>query len=229
MAFLTRADAQAVQFDLPGEAIRNERTARVKRLQSIDVGSINPQLGERAGGDSSGIPAIGPSMVSAVLANVASDCDVKSVAAKIAAWPDVTVYSHEEQRQMLLLGMVDKARRQLGLFGILLIIVSAVIMALILYTLTLDKIHDIAMLKLMGARNGVILGLILEQALLLGGIGYGIAYFLGQWLFPHFPRKVVITSDDLVILALVVLAISVLSSLLGIVKALRVDPGEVLS
>ncbi len=229
MAFLTRADAQAVQFDLSGEAIRNERTARVKRLQSIDLGSINPQMGERAGGESSGIPALGPSMVSAVLANVAPDCDVKAVAAKIAAWPDVTVYSHEEQRQLLLLGMVDKARRQLGLFRILLIIVSAVIMALILYTLTLDKIHDIAMLKLMGARNGVILGLILEQALLLGGIGYGIAYFLGQWLFPHFPRKVVITSDDLVMLALVVLAISILSSLLGIVKALRVDPGEVLS
>ncbi|MHB9138671.1 MAG: FtsX-like permease family protein, partial [Victivallaceae bacterium] len=115
------------------------------------------------------------------------------------------------------------------LFRVLLIIVSAVIMALILYTLTLDKIHDIAMLKLMGARNRVILGLILQQALLLGGLGFGIAYFIGQWLFPHFPRRVVIMPDDLVQLAVIVLAISVLSSLLGIGKALRVDPGEVLS
>jgi putative ABC transport system permease protein len=229
MAFLTRTDEQSVQFDLSGEAIRNERTARVNRLQAIDLGSTNPQMAERAAGSSAGIPALGASMVSAILVNVIPGYDSATVAAKISAWPDVSVYSHDGQRQLLLLGMVDKARRQLGLFRVLLIIVSAVIMALILYTLTLDKIHDIAMLKLMGARNRVILNLILQQALLLGGLGFGIAYFIGQWLFPHFPRRVVIMPDDLVQLAVIVLAISVLSSLLGIGKALRVDPGEVLS
>lgn len=45
---------------------------------------------------------------------------------------------------------------------------STIIMTLILYTLTLDKIHDIALLKLMGARNTMIVGLILQQAQLLG-------------------------------------------------------------
>lgn len=229
MAFLTRTDAQSVQFDLPGEAIRNERIARVNRLQAIDLGNTNPQMSERAGGNSSGIPVLGTSMVSAVLVNVAPGYDPAIVAAKIAAWPDVSVYTHSGQRELLLRGMVDKARRQLGLFRILLIIVSAVIMALILYTLTLDKIHDIAMLKLMGARNRIILGLILQQALLLGGLGFGIAYFIGQWLFPLFPRRVVIMPDDLVQLGIIVLGISVLASLLGISKALRVDPGEVLS
>ena len=229
MAFLTRADAQAVQFDLPGEAIRIERSARIGRLNSTDLGMVNPQMAERAGGASSGIPALGASMVSAVLVNVAPGYDQAAIAEKIALWPDVSVYTHAAQRELLLRGMVDKARRQLGLFRILLIIVSAVIMALILYTLTLDKIHDIAMLKLMGARNRVILGLILQQALLLGALGFGIAYLVGQRLFPYFPRRVVIMPDDLVQLAVVILAISVLASLLGIAKALRVDPGEVLS
>ena len=88
--------------------------------------------------------------------------------------------------------MVDKARRQLGLFRALLIIISTIIMALIIYTLTLDKIHDIAMLKLMGARNGIIVGLILQQALLIGALGYGLAYWLGTFAFPKFPRLVVI-------------------------------------
>lgn len=229
MAFLTRADAQAVQFDQPGEAIRGERMARVNRLQLIDLGSTQPQMAERALGNSSEIPALGTSMVSAILVNVAPGYGPAAVAAKIAAWPDVSVYTHDGQKQLLVRGMVDKARRQLGLFRVLLIIVSAVIMALILYTLTLDKIHDIAMLKLMGARNRVILGLILQQALFLGGLGFCIAYFIGQWLFPHFPRRVVIMPDDLMQLAVIVLIISVLSSLLGISKALRVDPGEVLS
>jgi len=153
----------------------------------------------------------------------------EQVRACIARWPDVTVYSAEDQRQLLLGGIVDRSRRQLGLFRILLIIVSAIIMALILYTLTLDKLHDIAMLKLMGARNGVILGLILQQAFLLGILAYGVAYAVGQWAFSFFPRRVVLIHDDLWLLAGIVMGISVLASLLGIAKALSVEPNEVLA
>jgi putative ABC transport system permease protein len=102
-------------------------------------------------------------------------------------------------------------------------------MALILYTLTLDKLRDIAMLKLMGARNTMILGLILQQALLLGMLGYCVAYLIGLWVFPRFPRRVVILQDDLVQLAVVVVVISVLASLIGIVRALRVEANEVLA
>jgi putative ABC transport system permease protein len=124
--------------------------------------------------------------------------------------------------------MVDKARRQLGMFRILLTLIAAIIMALIIYTLTLDKIYSIALLKLIGAPDRVILGLILQQALLLGGLGFGIAYLIGLRLFPYFPRRVVVANEDLVQLAVVVLIISILSSLLGIVKAMRVQPNTVL-
>jgi putative ABC transport system permease protein len=85
------------------------------------------------------------------------------------------------------------------------------------------------LLKLMGARNSVILGLILQQALLLGILGYILAYYFGQWVFPNFPRRVIIISKDLFQLGVIVLIISVLSSVLGIWKALRVQPNEVLS
>jgi len=130
---------------------------------------------------------------------------------------------------LLLSGMVDKSKRQLGLFRALLIIISTIIMALILYTLTLDKIHDIALLKLIGARNGVIIGLILQQALLMGALGYGLAWWLGQFAFPRFPRLVVIETPDLMMLGGIVLTISVLASLLGIWKAMSVEPNKVLS
>lgn len=229
MAFLTVADAQRVQFDQTGEAIRVERAARLERLYGSDVGRTQPQFGERAGGPASGIPALGTSMVSAILVDVAPGYEADAVAAHMSAWPDVSIYTHETQRNFLLRGNVDRARRQLGLFRILLIVVSGIIMALILYTLTLDKLHDIAMLKLMGARNTMILGLILQQALLMGILGYGIAGFIGQWIFPRFPRRVVIVQEDLIQLAVVVVGISVLASLIGIIKALRVEPNEVLA
>jgi putative ABC transport system permease protein len=229
MAFMTLNDAESVQFDLSPESIRIERAARVNRLLDIELGHIQPQMSERAGGPSSGIPALGTSMVSAVLVSVKPGYNIEAVAKQIKAWPDVSVYTKDGQKQLLLRGPVERARRQLGLFRVLLIIVSAVIMALILYTLTLDKLHDIAMLKLIGARNSVILGLIIQQAMLLGCIGFCIGYLSGQWIFPHFPRRVVLMRGDLYSLAIIVFVISILASLLGIWRAMRADPGEVLA
>jgi len=229
MAFFTVRDALAVQFDVSGEASRLERAARRARAANQDSGRVQPELLERAGGPSSALPALATPLLSAILVKVAPGADAASVGATIAAWPDVTVHTHEGQRQLLLRGNVDRARRQLGLFRVILVIVSTIIMALILYTLTLDKTHDIAMLKLMGARRRVIMGLILQQALLLGACGYGIAYYIGHWLYPLFPRRVMITTSDLWALAGIVLAISVLASLLGIWKAMRVEPNKVLA
>lgn len=229
LAFFSVRDAQAVQFDLPGEAIRLERAARRGRAGEMDLGRVTPLLLDRAAGAAGNIPALGPALVSAIVVRVSPGTDPASVAATISSWPDVSVHTSAGQRELLLMGMIDKARRQIGLFRVLLVIISTIIMALIIYTLTLDKVHDIALLKLMGARNGMIVGLILQQALLLGALGYVIAYFLGDWIFPKFPRRVLIAPADLWALAVVVAGISVASSLLGIWKAMRVEPNKVLS
>jgi putative ABC transport system permease protein len=229
LAFFTVRDAQAIQFELQGEAIRAERQARYSRAQHDDIGRVQPALTERGLGPSEKIPAIASPMVSATLVKVAPGENPQAVANIINSWPDVTVHTAEDQRDLLLSGMIDKARRQLGLFRVILVVISTIIMALILYTLTLDKIHDIALLKLMGARNQVIVSLIMHQALFLGAIGYGIAYLLGLWIFPRFPRRVLVTGEELWALAVIVFVISVLSSLLGIVKAMRVEPNKVLS
>ncbi len=229
MAFFTVQDSQAIQFDLSGEAVRLERAARYDRAKQIDLGRAQPQVIRITLGPSSALPALGPPLISAVLIKVRRGFDPSQVRSIITKWPDVSIYSSEDQRQLLVSGIVDRARRQLGLFRVLLIVVSGIIMALILYTLTLDKLHDIAILKLMGARNGVILGLILQQAILLGALGYMVAYYIGQWLFPLFPRRVVILPQDLWLLAGIVGGISILASLLGVTKALRVEPNEVLA
>jgi putative ABC transport system permease protein len=229
LAFFTVSDAMAVQFDVPGEATRLERSSRLARLAKQDLGRVMPLLSERVTGPVSGLPALAPPQVSAVLVRLQTGANAAQVAATIKTWPDVTVYSVEEQRNLLLSGMVDRSRRQLGLFRALLIIISTIIMALILYTLTLDKIHDIALLKLIGARNGVITGLILQQALLMGALGYALAWWLGQYAFPRFPRLVRIENADLLMLAGIVLAISVVASLLGIWKAMGVEPNKVLA
>jgi putative ABC transport system permease protein len=138
----------------------------------------------------------------------------------------VTAYSALAQEELLLKGSVDRARRQILLFRVLLTVISAVIMALIIYTLTLDKLHPIALLKLIGAPNHTIIGLILQQSLIMGTLAYGVGWLIGQQLFPLFPRRVLLTDGDLLGLGGIVLLISVLASLLGIWKAMSVAPNE---
>ena len=167
--------------------------------------------------------------ISAVLVKIRPGFDPAEVLRKLRTRPDISAYTSDEERQIMLSGFVARSRRQLLLFRTILITVSTVVMTLIIYTLTLDKLHDIAMLKLIGARNGVIVGMILQQALLIGMLAFGIARFFGQWVYPYFPRRVVLAPFDLWLLFGIVIAISILASVAGVIKAMRTDAGEVLS
>ena len=228
MIFVTVWDSQAIQFDMPGEAVRLERAAREHRGQTNEVFLKQPALAGQLARPAGELPAVASPELSAVVVRVAPGADPAGVAATVSTWRDVSVFTKAGQQDLLVQGMVDKARRQLGMFRVLLTIIAAIIMALILYTLTLDKLHSIALLKLIGAPNRVILGLILQQAIALGALGYSIAYVVGKKLFPYFPRRVVLTDADLLQLAGIVLGISVLASLLGIWRAMRVQPNEAL-
>jgi putative ABC transport system permease protein len=229
MSFFSVNDALAIQLEASPESIRLEREARLGRAVGTDLGLSQPFLLERAGGQTASLPALPLPQISAVIATLTPEADPEAVKAIIDGWEDVSYYSGNEQRQLMLEGTVEMARKQIGLFTILLTVISAIIMALILYTLTMEKIHDIALLKLIGSPNRVVLAMILEEALFLGAVGYGLAYFLGQQVFPQFPRRVALLNEDLVTLALIVFGISVFSSILGIWRAMRVDPNEALS
>lgn len=229
LAFVTVSDAQAIQFDVSGEAVRLERASRESRGRDFEPAIQQPGMLENAWQPAQLLPAIARPQVSAVMVTVTPGADIDKVVETISGWGDVSVFTSEGQRDLLLQGSVEKVRRQIGLFRVLLTVIAAIIMALILYTLTLDKIHSIALLKLIGAPNTVILGMILQQALILGGVGFSIAWLVGQKLFPLFPRRVILADADLIQLGGIVLAISVLSSLLGIWKAMKVSPNEALA
>ncbi|MCA9012537.1 MAG: ABC transporter permease, partial [Planctomycetaceae bacterium] len=229
IGFFSIADAQAIQFDVPGEAVRLEREAREARGRDFELAIQQPGILENATRPASQLPAIARPQISAVMVTVLPGIDVNQVAEIMSGWADVSVFTREGERELLLKGSVEKVRRQIGLFRVLLTVIAAIIMALILYTLTLDKIHSIALLKLIGAPNTVILGMILQQALILGFAGFGIAWLVGQQLFPMFPRRVIIANADLLQLGAIVFVISVGSSFLGIWKAMKVSPNEALA
>ena len=229
ISFFSVADAQLIQSENPNEAIRLERAVRYVRGERSEMGTQQPSIMDPYHRSPVGMPDTSLPQVSAVIVRVAHGADPAAVAAAMSGWPDVSVYTQADQERFVLEGAVDKARQQIGLFRVLLTIIAAIIMALILYTLTLEKLHSIALLKLIGASNGMILGMILKQALVLGAAGYAMAYGMGLKVFPQFPRRVILVREDLIELALMVLAISVASSLLGIWRALKVEPHEALA
>ncbi len=124
--------------------------------------------------------------------------------------------------------MVERARKQIGLFTSILLLVSAVIIALIIYTMTMDKLREIATLKLIGAPDRTIIGLIVQQALAMGVIGFGFGALLITTIKDYFPRRVVLQPEDGLALAAVVILVCLLASGLGVRLALKIDPATAL-
>jgi putative ABC transport system permease protein len=99
---------------------------------------------------------------------------------------------------------------------------------MVMYNLTLEKTHDLAVLKLMGAPGPRLLGLVLQQAWLLGALGYAVAYGMGAVVFPMFPRRVLITDTITLVAPLATMAIVTLASVLGLTHVMRIDPSRAL-
>ncbi len=224
-AFVSLADAQDIQFKKDNDAIRNDR--------------------ERIGANLSGLQTLSPAQakylrqniasitesthtVNTVVARLAPGANVQEVQERIRRWNHFRPISVEEQTKILTKGMIEKARMQLGLFRMVLLVISAVIISLIMYTSTLDKIKVIATLKLIGSRNRVIVSMILQQSLLMGIIAYGIGYILILLTYEKFPRRIVLEPFDLQMLFAIVVVICMIASFVGIRKALKVEPAEAL-
>lgn len=224
----TRSDAQLIVENLPPDAIRTERERRAARLRNTDLGRVQPALEDVAVDPRWRPPALPSSTIAAVLVDVDGATRIDEVLQTIATWPDVSVYTTTEQERLLLDGVVEKPRKQLGLFSLILVLTSSVLIAAAIYMMTLQKTHDIAVLKLMGASKTRIAAMVLQQAWLIGAVGYGLAVAIGSQAFPHFPRRVVLTTPSIAGVALLVLVVSTLASLLGVAYALKVDAGRAL-
>lgn len=162
--------------------------------------------------------------VAAVIARVDANADVDSVARTVRQWKHLSAMTQAEQEDLLVRSVVDRARRQIGLFLGILLTVSAVVIALIIYTMTMEKLKQIATLKLIGAPDRTIIGLIVQQSVALGAVGWSFGLMLILLIKDYFPRRVMLEPINAAALAGIILVVCILASGLGIRAALRVDP-----
>jgi putative ABC transport system permease protein len=84
------------------------------------------------------------------------------------------------------------------------------------------------MLKLIGAPDRTIVGMIVQQALALGLIGFAFGGLLIANIKDFFPRRVVLEPDNVLALGTVVVLVCLLASALGVRAALAADPATAL-
>lgn len=217
VAFVSLLDAQEIQFSKANEAVRNDRARLEAQLRATpDLAAISPD-------------ALAPivqntHLANAILVRLEPSAHLEMVQAHIERWKYYRALTAAQQEEVLAKSVIERGRQQTLLMRAILLVVSIVIIALIIYTMTLEKIRDIATLKVVGATDRTIAALILQETLALGLLGFALGALLISHTAQYFPRRTVIVAFDQYVLLGIVVVICVLASLLGIAKALRVDP-----
>jgi putative ABC transport system permease protein len=217
MVFIPLKDAQEAQFLKDNDAILNER-ARTKANPSLNRPSVPGLLDAILASQNAN------HNVNAVLVQIAPGSESEQVATEIRRWKHLQAFIRSQMEEILVSKLIATSAKQIGMFLVILAIVSAAIVAFIIYTMTLGKIREIAVLKLIGTRNRTIAGMILQQAMGLGLIGFMVGKTAAPVWAPFFPKFVLLEPGDAVRGFIVVMLICALASTLAIRVALRVDP-----
>ncbi len=219
MVFIPLRDAQEAQFLKDNDVIvqQRRRTAANPAFNRPGVpGLLDAVIASQSNN----------SFVNAVLVQIKPGHSAEEVAEPIRRWKRLQVYTRAQMEEILVAKLIATSSKQIGMFLVILAIVSAAIVAFIIYTLTLGKIREIAVLKLIGTRNRTIAGMILQQALGLGFIGFVVGKISATLWAPLFPKYVLLEPGDAARGFAAVLIICALASVLAIRAALKVDPAE---
>jgi putative ABC transport system permease protein len=219
MLFIPLKDAQEAQFLKDNDAILNQR-----RRTSANPAFNNPAVPGLLDAVIAS-QSVNP-FVNAVLVRVKEGFTPEQVAEPIRKWKRLQVYTRAEMESILIEKLIKTAAKQIGMFLVILSIVSAAIVAFIIYTLTIGKIREIAVLKLIGTKNRTIAAMIIQQSIGLGLIGFVIGKIAATFWAPIFPKYVLLEPTDAVAAFILIIIICILASLIAIRAALKVDPAE---
>jgi putative ABC transport system permease protein len=222
MVFIPLKDGQEAQFLKDNDAIVNDR-ARTASNPAFNrpwvPGLLDAVVATQTSSHS----------VNAILVKVSEGFSTTQVLEPIRRWKHLEAYDRVAMEDILVAKLIATSAKQIGMFLVILAIVSATIVAFIIYTMTMGKIREIAVLKLIGTNDSTIALMILQQALGLGLIGFFIGKLSATLWAPAFPKYVLLLQSDALRGLAVVMVICGLASILAIRVALRVDPAQAIS
>jgi len=200
LVYISLKDAQELQFLFSNARIRNDRDR--------------------------GIHSESSHIINAVVTKIKNGYNVDKVAQDIRRFKHNSVYTANEEKTILTKNLIERASKQIGMFTVILVIVSTIIIALIIYTMTLEKIKEIAIMKLIGIPNSMIIKMIVQETVLMGVLAFISGNIFAHLIYSKFPKRVVLETPDAFGLFIVVIIASILASLVGIKKVINADPSE---
>ncbi len=199
LVYVSLKDAQRLQFLYSNARIRNDRARGIS-----------------GGGDTK--------MVNAIIATLKPGFDVDEVAKNIKRWKHLAVFTRAQEHTILTKNLIEKASKQIGMFTAILVLVSTIIIALIIYTMTLEKMKEISIMKLIGIPNTLIIKMIVQETLLLGVLAFIFGNGFSHLIAGNFPKRVVLETPDALALFAVVIIASIFASFIGVRKVIHADP-----
>src|SRR5690554_6544921 len=145
------------------------------------------------------------------LAKDFSDAEIE-VATKREAINGIPGYTAENGTIMMMLGF--------------LLVISAFVIGVFFYVLTLQKTNQFGVMKAMGASNLFLTKAIVSQIAILASISIGIGILLTYGTALILPSGMPFLLDPLLVLgyAIVLLVVAILSSLISVRKITKIDP-----
>jgi putative ABC transport system permease protein len=175
---------------------------------------------------------LGTDAVTYVLVKVKPGVDVDWVKSQIDQLPHLAAYTTHEMSQRTQAYWSSRTGVGAGFFttAVLGVIVGFVVVGQILYSGTLQYLREYGTLKAMGARNGMVVRVILAQAMISAALGFvlGGGLAVGMRVAMAKANLTVALFPSLYAATLVVtIAMCSFAALLSIVKVLRLDPASV--
>ena len=157
---------------------------------------------------------------------------VEQVKRAINELPHLAAYTTSEMSQRTRTYWSTRTGVGAGFFttAVLGIIVGFVVVGQILYSGTLQYIREYGTLKAMGAKNSMVVRVILSQAMISAALGFVIGSALAvvmQWAMAHANLSVALFPGLYVATLVITILMCSFASLLSIVKVLRLDPASV--
>lgn len=108
----------------------------------------------------------------------------------------------------------------------ILLVISAFVIGVFFYVLTLQKANQFGVMKAIGANNRFLAKAIVSQITLLASVSIGIGVLLTYGTTAIFPSGMPFALDPMLVLtyAVVLLVVSVFSSLISVRKITKIDP-----
>ena len=178
------------------------------------------------------LPTLGPDAVTYVLVKVKPGVSPLWVKAQIDQLPHLAAYTTHEMSERTRKYWSSRTGVGAGFFttAVLGVIVGFVVVGQILYSGTLQYIREYGTLKAMGARNSMVVRVILAQAMISAALGFvvgGVLAFGMQAAMAKANLSVALFPSLYAVTLVVTIAMCSFAALLSIVKVLRLDPASV--